>query len=168
MSRHGVSNLRAQWATKGEFSDRTMEAMLTWINRHTLKDEAFAGSMALMANVKLSTGRPVANHPHYEDERLRNRTKYIYSYLYGDREITDLKRLLKNELRASYLVIEAHLCMSGPPGKPECAMNQVAHVSFKRTTKRRACQVIVEQSEATKKHFVQVYNLNYIYIFRVV
>ena len=35
------------------------------------------GSMQLMAGVKLCTGRPITNHPHYEDKDLRIKTKQV-------------------------------------------------------------------------------------------
>lgn len=37
----------------------------------------FAGSMQLLAGVKLCTGRTLTNHPHYEDNSLRERTKAV-------------------------------------------------------------------------------------------
>lgn len=37
----------------------------------------FAGSMQLLAGVKLCTGRTLTNHPHYEDSNLRARTKAV-------------------------------------------------------------------------------------------
>lgn len=37
----------------------------------------FAGSMQLLAGVKLCTGRTLTNHPHYEDKNLRERTKQV-------------------------------------------------------------------------------------------
>ena len=43
---------------------------VTWVALCDV-DDSFAGPMSLMANVKLSTGRPVVNHPHYEDAQLR-------------------------------------------------------------------------------------------------
>lgn len=41
------------------------------------KGAAFTGSMQLLAGVKLCTGRPITNHPHYEDKHLRFKTKEV-------------------------------------------------------------------------------------------
>ena len=48
-----------------------------WINRETANDAAFTGSMQLLAGVRLSTFRPLTNHPHFEDKELRARTKEV-------------------------------------------------------------------------------------------
>lgn len=37
--------------------------------------------MQLLAGVKLCTGRPITNHPHYEDKALRRRTKEVNASL---------------------------------------------------------------------------------------
>jgi len=53
---------------------------VTWVALCDV-DDSFAGPMSLMANVKLSTGRPVVNHPHYEDAQLRFMFYYLVTYI---------------------------------------------------------------------------------------
>ena len=46
-----------------------MEELVEWIKRDLPDDgtASMGGPMPVMANLLLSTGRPVVNHPHYED-----------------------------------------------------------------------------------------------------
>lgn len=44
----------------------------------TSVNASFTGSMQLLAGVKLCTGRPITNHPHYEDKHLRQKTKEVH------------------------------------------------------------------------------------------
>ena len=37
----------------------------------TPKNAVFAGKMSLMANLMLSTGRPIVNNPYYESKEMR-------------------------------------------------------------------------------------------------
>ena len=50
-----------------------------FFSKTTPKTASFSGSMQLLAGVKLCTGRPITNHPHYEDKGLRKRTKEVLS-----------------------------------------------------------------------------------------
>nr|XP_033480202.1 probable C-mannosyltransferase DPY19L3 [Epinephelus lanceolatus] len=60
-----------------EFYDPDTVELMTWISTKTPKRAVFAGSMQLLAGIKLCTGRVLTNHPHYEDKELRERTKQI-------------------------------------------------------------------------------------------
>lgn len=50
---------------------------MEWINKDTPPNASFTGSMQLLAGVKLCTSRPITNHPHYEDKKLRLKTKEV-------------------------------------------------------------------------------------------
>ncbi|XP_041282381.1 probable C-mannosyltransferase DPY19L3 isoform X6 [Onychostruthus taczanowskii] len=58
-----------------EFYDPDTVELMNWIKSNTPNTAVFAGSMQLLAGVKLCTGRTLTNHPHYEDKNLRERTK---------------------------------------------------------------------------------------------
>ena len=63
----------------GEFYDPDTVDLMQWIQQHTEQSSAISGSMQLMAGVKLCTGRPITNHPHFEDKGLRDRTREVIS-----------------------------------------------------------------------------------------
>lgn len=51
---------------------------MKWISQNTKQSAIFTGSMQLMAGVKCCTNRPIANHPHFENKWLRDRTQRLY------------------------------------------------------------------------------------------
>lgn len=169
MSYQGINNIREQYKIIGEYSSFDMELMMNWIRRNTKPNEAFLGPMSAMANVKLSTNRPIVNHPHYEDVALRNRTKYIYSFMYGNLSPKHLYKLMKSEFNASYVLIEEHYCRSGPPGKPECRLSALAQLFLgNRTSERTACESMINQSDLAKNYFKLVFKKGSLNIFKVI
>ena len=54
----------------GEYSNVAQEELIEWINSGSGvpagSEGAMAGPMPVMANLLLSTRRPIINHPHYE------------------------------------------------------------------------------------------------------
>ncbi|KAJ3598314.1 hypothetical protein NHX12_001825 [Muraenolepis orangiensis] len=107
-SKQGVANLQAQWGIMGEFSNMPQEELLDWIQGNTEPDAVFAGAMPTMASVKLSTGRAIVNHPHYEDAGLRERTKLVYS-MYSRMSGETVKSNLM-QLGVHYFVLEDSWC----------------------------------------------------------
>jgi hypothetical protein len=67
----GLWNLNEQMQIFGEYSNPEMENLILWVNSTTNKSAVFAGSMPLMAAIKLTTGRPIVTHPHYENTAIR-------------------------------------------------------------------------------------------------
>ena len=72
------------------------------ITSNTKPGDSFIGQMATMATVRLVTGRPVIIHPHYEDERLRERVHLAYS-VYSKKTIREIWLLLRSRLQVQKL-----------------------------------------------------------------
>ncbi|XP_061144331.1 dpy-19-like 1, like isoform X2 [Syngnathus typhle] len=121
MSVKGVANLQAQWGIIGEFSNMPQEELLDWIRDNTFPDAVFAGAMPTMASVKLSTGRPIVNHPHYEDAGLRERTKLVYS-MYSRMSAETVKSNL-DKLGVDFFVLEDSWCTRRT--RPGCSMPEI-------------------------------------------
>ncbi|XP_078066898.1 protein C-mannosyl-transferase DPY19L3 [Mustelus asterias] len=91
-----------------EFYDPDTVELMNWIKSKTSKHAVFAGSMQLLAGVKLCTGRTITNHPHYEDKKLRERTKQIYQ-IYSKsspEEVYSILRLYGTD----YILLEDSIC----------------------------------------------------------
>lgn len=91
-----------------EFYDPDTVELMTWISTNTPKQAVFAGSMQLLAGIKLCTGRVLTNHPHYEDKDLRERTRQVYQ-VYARRSPEEVYGILK-AVRADYVVLENSIC----------------------------------------------------------
>ncbi|KAI0209795.1 putative C-mannosyltransferase DPY19L3 [Lamellibrachia satsuma] len=112
-----------------EFYDPDTVDLMQWINRKTPSGAAFAGSMQLLAGVKLCTGRPITNHPHYEDKALRERTIELYQF-YGRQSAENVHAVLQ-KYQASYFIMEDSICLA--PAKDDCRLTDLveAHYSQK-------------------------------------
>ncbi|XP_014439486.1 probable C-mannosyltransferase DPY19L3 isoform X3 [Tupaia chinensis] len=91
-----------------EFYDPDTVELMNWINSNTPRKAVFAGSMQLLAGVKLCTGRTLTNHPHYEDSSLRERTKAVYQ-IYAKRSPEDVHALLRS-FGTDYVILEDSIC----------------------------------------------------------
>ncbi|KAM9860715.1 protein C-mannosyl-transferase DPY19L3 [Aulostomus maculatus] len=91
-----------------EFYDPDTVELMTWISTKTPKRAVFAGSMQLLAGIKLCTGRVLTNHPHYEDNDLRERTKQVYQ-VYARRSPEEVYNILR-AVGADYVVLENSIC----------------------------------------------------------
>ncbi|XP_063044863.1 probable C-mannosyltransferase DPY19L3 isoform X2 [Engraulis encrasicolus] len=91
-----------------EFFDPDTVELMTWISSKTPKRAVFAGSMQLLAGIKLCTGRALTNHPHYEDRALRERTRQVYQ-VYARRSPEEVHGVLRGA-GADYLVLEDSIC----------------------------------------------------------
>uniref|UniRef100_A0A8C4KIR4 Dpy-19 like C-mannosyltransferase 1 n=1 Tax=Dromaius novaehollandiae TaxID=8790 RepID=A0A8C4KIR4_DRONO len=156
MTLEGSSNLQTQWNIIGEFSNLPQEELLEWIKVNTRQDAVFAGAMPTMASVKLSTLRPIVNHPHYEDAGLRARTKIVYS-MYSRKPAKEVKKELI-KLGVDYYILEESWCIRRT--KPGCSMPEIWDVEDPTNSgKIPLCNLM---SKDSRPHFIMVFeNSNY-------
>uniref|UniRef100_A0A8C2WEM3 Dpy-19-like 1, like (H. sapiens) n=1 Tax=Cyclopterus lumpus TaxID=8103 RepID=A0A8C2WEM3_CYCLU len=151
MAVQGVANLQAQWAIIGEFSNLPQEELLGWIQDNTRPDAVFAGAMPTMASVKLSTGRPIVNHPHYEDAGLRERTKLVYSMYSRMSGETVQGNLMK--LGVDFFVLEDSWCTRRT--RPGCSMPEIWDIEDPLNAGR--IPFCTHMSRSSTPHFITVF-----------
>ncbi|XP_034030235.1 dpy-19-like 1, like [Thalassophryne amazonica] len=152
MAIQGITNLQTQWAIIGEFSNLPQEELLDWIQDNTRPDAVFAGAMPTMASVKLSAGRPIVNHPHYEDAGLRERTKLVYS-MYSRMSGETVKRNLM-KLRVDYFILEDSWCTRRT--RPGCSMPEIWDVEDPQNVGK--IPLCTQMSRNSRPHFITVFS----------
>ncbi|ETE58176.1 Protein dpy-19-like 3 [Ophiophagus hannah] len=100
-----LPGIMAELSELREFYDPDTVELMNWIKSHTPKKAVIAGSMQLLAGVKLCTGRILTNHPHYEDKSLRERTKQVYA----KRSPEDVHRILRS-FGTDFVILEDSIC----------------------------------------------------------
>ncbi|XP_015597631.1 probable C-mannosyltransferase DPY19L1 isoform X2 [Cephus cinctus] len=120
MAYHGVKNLQKERGFIGEYSNVEQEELFEWIKENTPRTAAFAGKMSLMANLMLSTGRPIVNNPYYEDKEMRERTINVYQ-IFGRNDLASVYDILKT-MQVDYVVLEEVLCFGLGKVKEGCRM----------------------------------------------
>ncbi|XP_075884505.1 dpy-19-like 1, like [Nelusetta ayraudi] len=161
MAVQGVANLQSQWGIIGEFSNPPQEELLVWIQEKTPPGSVFAGAMPTMASVKLSTGRPIVNHPHYEDAGLRERTKLVYS-MYSRMSGETVKRNLM-KLGVDYFVLEDSWCTRRT--RPGCSMPEIWDVEDPENAGRTP--LCTHMTRNTRPHFTTVFGNNIYKVLKV-
>lgn len=113
----GIPNIRHQLSIKGEYSNPDQEMLFDWIQSNTKQDAVFAGTMPVMANVKLTTLRPIVNHPHYEHVGIRERTLKVYS-MFSRKPVAEVHQTMK-KMGVNYFIFQLMNC-SNDERRPEC------------------------------------------------
>ncbi|KAG9476037.1 hypothetical protein GDO78_002873 [Eleutherodactylus coqui] len=161
MSIQGISNIQTQLNIKGEFSNIAQEELLEWIKFSTKPNAVFAGAMPTMASVKLSTGRPIVNHPHYEDAGLRARTKMVYS-MYSRKPPKEVKKLLI-DMGVQYFILEDAWCTRRT--KTGCTMSEIWDIEDPSNAgKTPLCSILAKES---LPHFVTLFENNVYKVLKV-
>ncbi|XP_032833220.2 protein C-mannosyl-transferase DPY19L3 [Petromyzon marinus] len=170
--------IRREMGELREFYDPDTVDLMNWIKQATPPDAVFAGTMQLMAGVKLCTGRVLTNHPHYEDKTLRERTLQVYQ-VYARRSPAEVHAMLLS-LGAHYVVLEDSVCYERRHGRG-CRLRDLLDVAngqvmegegpndadLTAPTHGRFCHEIKAQSPAFARQFRAVFSNNTFHVYRI-
>ncbi|GFY70609.1 probable C-mannosyltransferase DPY19L1 [Trichonephila inaurata madagascariensis] len=150
MSVQGVANIKHQRNIIGEFSNPDLEELISWINGTLPEDAVFAGPMPTMANILLSTRRPIVNHPHYENAGLRERTYKVYQ-IFSRKPVTEVYNTLLT-MEVDYVILERSWCFG--KRREGCAMVDLWDIEDpENKDKENVCQKIVKNPYPFRKAF---------------
>ncbi|XP_040185433.1 probable C-mannosyltransferase DPY19L3 [Rana temporaria] len=161
-----------------EFYDPDTVQLMSWIKSNTPKNAVFAGSMQLLAGVKLCTGRVLTNHPHYEDKTLRDRTKQVYQ-VYAKRAPEDVHGVLRS-FGTDYVILEDSICYERRHGRG-CRLRDLLDINNDHTMDGpgdndpdlrpspfpRFCDEIKKDSPAYTKYFTRVFKNRTFNVYRL-
>lgn len=169
---------KQQMSLEQEFYDPDTVQLMEWISSTTPPTSSWAGSMQLMAGVKACTGRNLANHPHFEDKWLRDRTQRIYQ-IYGRKSVIDVHRILQEE-SVDYIILEDSICLAQSNG---CSTNDLIDLSngempdsrntefgsvLRVSVEPRFCERIRHPDEETATFFKLVFSNRTFRVYKVV
>ncbi|XP_077144858.1 protein C-mannosyl-transferase DPY19L3 isoform X2 [Ranitomeya variabilis] len=161
-----------------EFYDPDTVQLMNWIKSDTPKHAAFAGSMQLLAGVKLCTGRILTNHPHYEDKTLRERTKQVYQ-VYAKRSPEDVHSILRS-FGTDYVILEDSICYERRHGRG-CRLRDLLDINnghimdgpgyndpdLKPSASPRFCDEVKRDSPSYTKYFTRVFKNKTFHVYRL-
>ena len=87
-----------------------------------------AGTMQLMAGVRLCTWRPITNHPHFEDKELRIRTRELYK-MYGQFSPEEVYDTMV-KYNVSFMILEDSQCMSAGGRPDRCGLPDTVDLTY--------------------------------------
>ncbi|XP_012263120.2 probable C-mannosyltransferase DPY19L1 isoform X2 [Athalia rosae] len=134
MSFTGIQRLYEEHSFVGEYSNIEQEQLLDWIQRNTPSNAVFAGKMSLMANIMLSTRRPIVNNPYYEDKEMRERTLKVYE-IFSRKDVSTVYKTLM-DMKVDYVVLEESLCYDVGSSMPGCQMTDLWDLVDERNSRR--------------------------------
>uniref|UniRef100_A0AC35TIR6 C-mannosyltransferase DPY19L3 n=1 Tax=Rhabditophanes sp. KR3021 TaxID=114890 RepID=A0AC35TIR6_9BILA len=170
---------KEQMTNEQEFFDEDTVDLMLWIGWQR-RDAVFTGSMQLMAGVKACTGRNILNHPHFEDQWIRNRTKRLYS-IYGRKSIKRVHQILKKE-KADFVIIEDSICLAPSTGcstndlvdfasglLPDNGLTKFGKNLKEKISEERFCEAIRSPDPSLERYFIlehsnptfRVYKINH-------